>query len=182
MPQLADFLAPEGARLLIQGISDKLFIPGHEVEGVQEVGEHMHAPKITKEDTHVDWKTWTATDVIRREHVLGPLWNWASPWVNQGDSNVPEPLKRIIMQGIKEDLPCYDNRIRPGVPFVQQERSAKRLLARTCDDKLLEISHIKVEGTQSMPAVEAAEKARMCEVGREVEGAWPMVMFHHALQ
>lgn len=37
-----------------------------------------HAPKITKEDAHLDWTSWTAETIALRQRVLHPLWNFAS--------------------------------------------------------------------------------------------------------
>ena len=105
---LIDFLAPKAARLLIGGIHREVYrsrarkypLPNPEEEDNDPI-RYPWAPKLSPDDRRVDWNAWTAQHILRRQRVLGPLWNMA---VTQ--PNLPGPpgqvvVKRVMFQGIR---------------------------------------------------------------------------------
>ena len=92
---LIETLGPVGAELLCQGIDDGLFIdPVDARPDSQELGDLDHAPKITPEDRHIDWETWTVEEILHRDRILGRLWDMET-YGRCFDSNP----KRVAFEG-----------------------------------------------------------------------------------
>ncbi|KAL9021361.1 MAG: hypothetical protein Q9185_001472 [Variospora sp. 1 TL-2023] len=76
---LRDVLAPMGADMLVQSIRNYSFVPpiqqASESEAFQTSAVLTYASKVGPKDRHIDWATWTATDILRRQKIIGPLWN-----------------------------------------------------------------------------------------------------------
>lgn len=94
LPELTQFLAEEGAKLLVQGLRDRVHEPplqdvGQAARQLAAAGEPAYAPKVTKADSQIDWHTWTADDFARRLRVFGAVWTQATP-----DKGEP---KRVIL-------------------------------------------------------------------------------------
>ncbi|CZT20375.1 uncharacterized protein RCC_06235 [Ramularia collo-cygni] len=72
---MVDLLGEMGAELLASGIENGLFIDPKDISTVP--GKKLrHAPKITPLDRNIaDWKTLTAEEILRRDRVLGKLWD-----------------------------------------------------------------------------------------------------------
>ncbi len=158
--QLLGLVAPKGADMLVQGIRDRLYVPPlKEVgwfHGREDAQNLRRAPKVTSEDRHVDWNSWTAEDVLRRNRVIGPLWNMATC----RESSAPE--KRIIWDsGFKATAVTANPDLLPGVPFADGQSKEHNLLVGTCDGKILEIDNAKVEGEKSTRPWLAAGRAGM---------------------
>lgn len=77
--QLLEFISPKAADLLVQGIRDKVFLPP--IKDLAPISSRRlrHAPKITTEDRFIHWDTMTATEICRRDRVLGRLWSLYEP-------------------------------------------------------------------------------------------------------
>ncbi|KAK7612753.1 formyl transferase [Phyllosticta citricarpa] len=75
--QLSRHLAPIGATMLVNVLRSRTFVPPLKEVGSAELKDRpiRHAPKITKEDMHVDFKTWTSDRVVRTLRILGELWD-----------------------------------------------------------------------------------------------------------
>ncbi|KAI9849293.1 MAG: Methionyl-tRNA formyltransferase [Sclerophora amabilis] len=177
--QLEDFLAPIGAAMLVQGIEDHVFVPPFD-RGINENGETqgggapvLLAPKLKTEDKHVQWGSWTAQDILRRQRVLGPLWSMANVTAaaTDGQGDARKSL-RIILHELREVSVSVSlsspSLVRlpdkPGTPFVwssETSTAAARLLVLTCDGKVLEIPYLTVEGESKMDAIQAAKKAHL---------------------
>ncbi|KUJ15683.1 uncharacterized protein LY89DRAFT_647570 [Mollisia scopiformis] len=81
-PELLDHMTPRAAQLLIDGMRDRVFIPPliNKGKGTYESrlppDQLVHAPKITKEDRHINWhRNDSLTRIDRRHRALGPLWS-----------------------------------------------------------------------------------------------------------
>jgi methionyl-tRNA formyltransferase len=72
---LIEQLGPLGADLLIQGINEGLFLDTGAHQQVSQCEQASYAPKITPEDRHVDWSSWTSDEILLRDWVLGRLWD-----------------------------------------------------------------------------------------------------------
>jgi len=112
-PELLDFVTPKAAEILIQGLRDRVFVPP--LADIRPQGsEHdiKHAPKITPEDRHIDWRSWTSVTIGRRHRALGRLWcliwagtNVVKRFVFEDSEEVPMPealeqcLQAISAQG-----------------------------------------------------------------------------------
>ena len=107
--QLLDFLAPLGGQMLVETLRNRAFAPP--LEDVSWYGKDMseaelkHAPKIQKEDSHIDWDTWTADEILLRSRVLGDLWDnitWRKSISDKGIDHTSLPPKRTIFHGFEE--------------------------------------------------------------------------------
>ena len=74
---LSSFLGPLGADMLVRNLQERSFIPPYRPrpETSAEKRQTRHAPKITKDDAHVDWQSWKGDEILRRQGIVGPLWN-----------------------------------------------------------------------------------------------------------
>lgn len=72
---MIDLLGGMGAEMLASGIEDGLFIEPKDII-TQSTGALQHAPKITPQDRKIeDWTTASAEEILRRDRVLGMLWD-----------------------------------------------------------------------------------------------------------
>ncbi|RDW60343.1 methionyl-tRNA formyltransferase [Aspergillus mulundensis] len=169
--ELLDIVASKGAELLLEGIREGLFVPPVKDAGWYSTQQKdlIHATKITPEDKHIDWATWTWADVSRRERVLGPLW---SKSLVLGESSGPTPSfeqRRVILSEFEEVRPLNESEVFavvPGLPFIDGEHTVKSdakkgVYVFTKDRKLVRIHSMKVEGRPNTDAFRAALKARM---------------------
>jgi len=151
--QLVDFLAPLGGQMLVDALRKGAFVPPLEEVGWSG-GEHVggnisHAPKITKADGHIKWKTWTAQDILRRRRVLGDLWSIL------GSEIVQHHPKRIIFHDLKEveasNVPQLDQvAYKPGRLFASglAKSNSMQLYVVTCDKpaRMLQVESCTLEG------------------------------------
>ena len=175
--ELQPLVALKGAEMLVQGLQDRVFVPP-----LTEVGwwsnsqlrgqapEIRRAPKITPRDRRIDWSSFSAIEILRRQRVLGSLWNMATD-INKG--------KRVIMTlsylSVSEDVPIGE----PGLPFLwsPSDLETPYLVVRTQDRRLLRIVEMTVEGERNAEAVKAATKAGLLRG----ESSGELVTFHGRL-
>lgn len=97
---VVNVLGPLGADMLTRSIEDEIFVPP--IRPLRKCGPNntaSYAPKLTAEDRHIDWNTWTAEEILRRDRVLGSLWDNATySRCNHENSNIRQS-KRIIFHG-----------------------------------------------------------------------------------
>lgn len=93
-------VGPLGAEMLCRSIERGLFLsPVKDAQkDVAELGGFDHAPKITPEDRHIDWKTWTVEDIVVRDRVLGRLWD-AQTYLHCREIQGSPAAKRITFHG-----------------------------------------------------------------------------------
>ncbi|KAH0544675.1 hypothetical protein FGG08_001180 [Glutinoglossum americanum] len=176
--ELQSFLAPKGAEMLVQGLRDRVFVPplsdvgwwsNAQLNG--QVPETRYAPKITSGDRHIDWSSFTASQILRRQRILGPLWTMATSLSGR---------KRVIMT--LATRPVLENASvgETGLPFLWLSSGMEMpfLVVRTKDRQLLRIVRMTVEGERSEDAVKAAMGAKLLKEG--VDGQ--LVTFHEVLR
>ncbi|KAE8454081.1 hypothetical protein EG329_007859 [Mollisiaceae sp. DMI_Dod_QoI] len=81
-PELLHFVTPKAASLLLGGIRRGVYVPPlidvskDTYENRLPPEELQRAPKISKEDRHINW-LWkdAATEIVRRHRALGPMWS-----------------------------------------------------------------------------------------------------------
>ncbi|KAI9785781.1 MAG: Methionyl-tRNA formyltransferase [Geoglossum umbratile] len=163
--ELESLTALKGAEMLVQGLRDRVFVPP-----LTEVGwwfnsqlrsqapEIQHAPKITPKDRCIDWSSFSAGEILRRQRVLGSLWNMATAL---------DKRKRVIMTlsylSGSENVPIEE----PGLPFLwsPSDLGTPYLVVGTKDRQLLQIVEMTVEGERNADAVRAATRARLLRGG-----------------
>ncbi|KAL2828708.1 formyl transferase [Aspergillus cavernicola] len=192
VPELSDAVAPKGAEILVEGIRNGLFVPPVDDAGWYSSGRQenlIHAAKIKPEDRHIEWGSWTSTDISRRNRVLGPLW---SKSLVLGETSGPIPTfqqRRVILSELEEVQPLKGSEafaLVPGLPFIDGEYtvkadSGKGVYVFTRDRKLIRIHQMKVEGQQNADALRAALKARMVGSRTFSSQDAPFAPFHNPL-
>lgn len=72
-------MSPKAASLLLSGLKSKLYIPPlidiSPFLNPQQKGKLKLAPKITSKDSEINWITWDASALVRRQNALGRLWS-----------------------------------------------------------------------------------------------------------
>ena len=164
MPELLEQVAPAGADMLLKCIKHRLYLVDNDIlEGVQDIKEAAAAaraaPKITSNDRFIDWEAWTAEEIMRRHRVIGPLWSSAK-FNDEGKSE-----RRIIWStGFDQtsNTPIVD--VPVGQPVViGTESSGQNVYVRTCDNRMLAIGEIKIEGEGQAKPIQAAKRAGMAD-------------------
>ena len=132
--------------MLIKGLKDRVYVPPTEDVGSPEVEHSVQplrlAPKITPDDRHIDWDTWTAEQILRTHRVLGALWN-----ITQTFRRGQSCEKRIIwaegFRKLQDPVHIFPD---PGHPIITGLFSnSPSLLVRTCDGHALLVDQVKME-------------------------------------
>ncbi|EEQ87823.1 hypothetical protein RJZ56_002277 [Blastomyces dermatitidis] len=175
VPRLLDLVSDKGAQMLVAGIRNRVFVPPLKSVGWYKPDNEAalrHAGKIKPEDRHINWSSWTAQEISRRQRVLGPLWNNAVTEAGSPGSGIYE-TKRIIFtkMALDESIAGVLDSVKldPGVIFASDSRTNASELDRplyvtTCDRKIFRIDEIKVQGQQSAPAYRAAKKGKLLDI------------------
>ena len=156
-----------GASLLLEGLKQRLFVPPirdltPELD-IDSLGEIKPAPKITPEDRHINWATWSSDKIRRRARIVGPLWStveeagsekahrciWSSELIELEDF-----VKRhcfLDARRRKPDAVLAPNTARlvcqPGVGYVSPQRDY--VIVGTVDGKFLVTKNILLAGLQA---------------------------------
>jgi methionyl-tRNA formyltransferase len=81
LQQLTESLAKVGAEMLVQGLRDGVHVPPHTNAGWmadQLKGEELiHAPKVSKGESQINWPEWNSTDVARFLNIFSTVWTHA---------------------------------------------------------------------------------------------------------
>ena len=169
VPALEKVVAPVGAGLLVQGIKDGVFVhPQGEQDQIKASSEDdalLTAPKLSRSDQHIDWKSWTAKEILRRHRVIGPLWNNFYP----GDIPESKPKRLIWESGFRKLSNCPES-IRSlvseaGRPIaIGLKSKIHGVYIKTCDGQMLQAFKLKVGGEPGRDFLSAARRANMVEL------------------
>lgn len=81
LQQLTVSLAKVGAEMLVQGLRDGVHVPPYSNAGWmvdQLKGEELvHAPKVSKGESQINWFEWNSTDVARFLNIFSTVWTHA---------------------------------------------------------------------------------------------------------
>lgn len=150
--KLLNTLGPLGGRLLCQGIEDVVFVPPVRdiPKAMSEFTQLDHAPKITPEDRHVDWSTWTSDEIVLRDRVLGRLWDLETFRRCSGGG----PSKRVAFERpwtiVAEDTIdiAFESSLGPGQPVLTRDGHSRKqqLGMRTVDGKIVVPAAATIDG------------------------------------
>ena len=158
--KLLSLQAKKGAEILLQGIRDRLFIPPfpHTSRQLPHVSLTRPAPKITPEDSRINWKVHTADDIIRMHRVIGPLWNMISSDIET--SPVNSTPKRIIWMSQFRKTDQHMEQLPVGVPVSRPDTpDDTSVLIKTSDGCILSVQRAKLEGSIQQDAIPAMLKS-----------------------
>lgn len=156
VPELVAVVAPKGAEMLVEGLRDRVYVPPLKDLSLRlsKISGRLsrYAPKITRDDLHINWDTWTAERILLTQRLMiGSLWNEGEVVCSGGGIE----LKRIIWsQGFRLFSGPMNNLAEYGRPIVVNERRSKALpylLVGTCDGYTLITQGIKIAGKCETP-------------------------------
>ena len=162
VPELLMVTASEGAKLLLHCIKARLFVPptAHfaTAQDDQKPATARPAPKIRTEDRFVDFNSCTAHDILRRHRVIGPLWSYSEKSANNKSRQrriIWSTGFELIGDGPKLNYP-------PGQPYTVGLNSlSQATYIQTCDDQVLKIDRIKIDGGEEDEPLRAATRANI---------------------
>ena len=148
---LSSVLAPLGAEMLMKAIRSRSFetLPPPQPQKIDSTNAAPRpAPKLTSEDFHINWQTWSAAEILRRQQVLRRLWNHVDL--------VNGTPRRVIWDSAFWEVPSVTNvpADRVGKVYLADQVS-KAVRIGTCDGKLLQIEKVKLDGKSRGLAAEA---------------------------
>ena len=173
--ELSDKLEDPGAEMLLECLTNRLFLYGSVLTVPEEADtvsagrmglRSRDAPKITKADRQIDWATWSGKEILTRHRVLGPLWSLV-----QNDHRIPSEnrgmsrMKRIIWSGGFEPV-CQPVPAEVALPIgqpvlIKSQALSRCAYVRTCDNSILQIGRMKIEGGEETDPFKAAARARL---------------------
>lgn len=169
VPELLALTSSKGAEMLVQSIKNRLYLqPAKSPDSLADYrikATSRAAPKITPQDKFINWNTWTSEVIIRRHLAIGPLWSfvrnaqnvrrliWTTGFTISEEVAISTdlPVGRLVVFGYRD---CADEQ----VAYV-----------RTCDNRVLKVIRIKIEGGIELPPLRAAKKADMIGHGTPVQ-------------
>ncbi|KAI7234457.1 Formyltransferase [Hortaea werneckii] len=144
---LVDMLGPLGARMLAKGVESGIFVPPLTdfANSGSPIIEPSHAPKITPEDRHIDWKSWTAEMVQTRDRVLGRLWDSTTFASCMNDTTT---AKRITYVGPWTIFPAPPRDVipRPGLPVLLPDQKSTSFGIWSADAQLMVPQGVTIDG------------------------------------
>ena len=164
VPELLEQVAPAGADMLLKSIKNRLYLVDNNIpEKVRDVKEAAAlaraAPKITSNDRFIHWETWTAEDIMRRHRVIGPLWSSA-----RFNDEVKSERRIIWSTGFDQTSNTPVVNVPVGQPVViGTESSGQNVYVRTCDNRMLAVGEIKIEGEGQAKPIQAAKRVGMAD-------------------
>ena len=166
VPELLALMSTKGAEMLVHCINNHLYLqPAQRLIRPQEdriTGTARAAPKIISQDKFIDWDTWTGEVIIRRHLAIGPLWSFVK--------NARKTLRLIWTSGfsvseevaVGTDLPVGQLVVLGNDGSVDEQVG----YIRTCDEQVLKVNKIKIEGGVELSPLRAARKADMVDHSR----------------
>ncbi|KAI4095480.1 MAG: hypothetical protein LQ344_001606 [Seirophora lacunosa] len=187
---LRDKLAHLGADMLVQSIRNHSFLPpiqeAIKSEAFRTPAMLTYASKVGPKDRHIDWATWTASDILRRQKVIGPLWSTTEALVRDGCGQ-RRVLKRIIwVHGFRHvEKKCH---LFPAIGhpiLVGLHGSVQSVYIRTYDGNTLVADKVKIEGQPMIDASLAARRTGLVPMSMKLgalrQYAHDFVAFHTQL-
>ena len=163
VPELLSLMAPKGADMLVQGIRERLYVsPLKEVQQQMENGNALltrPAPKIVPEDRHIDWGSWTSETILRKQRILGPLWN-ILPFFETHSQQTHH--KRIIWSSSFKKVANFPKPLWPGQIRISADASTSGqdiedpyVYVGTTDGQVLRTDMAKLESERAQLATRA---------------------------
>lgn len=167
--ELKSITGQRGAEMLVQSIQKRTFVPPLRdvgwCNGNETAQSLRRAPKITTEDRHINWGSWSAAEILKRQQIIGPLWS-----IMEGSVGGQGHEKRIIWaQGFElapENVHIFS---RAGHPVIFAHHSKfPQIFIRTCDGITLTVNKIKIEGRRSSDAISSMVYAGMLTLPEDI--------------
>jgi methionyl-tRNA formyltransferase len=154
-------LSAEGARLLQGVVRSRSFVDpapvSHSPEALSIItgGEELaRAPKVTKEDSRVDWRRMGTAEILLRMRVFGKVWDD----VLYKQLGGLQPEARVVYQSLRA-IPASEPRP-PGTPFLVDGPDAPSIAIET-GDGAIQIVDCTISGGKSTGGAGVRELVRL---------------------
>jgi methionyl-tRNA formyltransferase len=154
-------LSAEGARLLQGVVRSRSFVDpapvSHSPEalGIITGGEELaRAPKVTKEDSRVDWRRMGTAEILLRLRVFGKVWDD----VLYKQLGGLQPESRVVYQSLRA-IPASESRP-PGTPFLVDGPDAPSIAIET-GDGAIQIVDCTISGGKATGGAGVRELVRL---------------------
>jgi methionyl-tRNA formyltransferase len=136
---LLETLGPLGAEMLVRGIEENLFLPPHQDASHTPAHEPLHAPKITPSDREILWSSWSSSEILLRDRVLGRLWDgsiWSRTNLDDGKWEGKQKKLRATFAGPWRVTSGVEG-VEAGTPFLAHKVSTgvDEIRFATCDGR-----------------------------------------------
>lgn len=146
IPDLRNYMAERGAKLLVDSLRTGAFVPPYASLQRAVVTTASEAPKLSKEDAHINWQKWSSDYIIRAQKAMGTLWsNWQYNALDKASGKVKRKSLRIQWHDLsieQRDVPEINAGFMPGRPVIQDGLGA----ILTSDGKLITPGSVTIEG------------------------------------
>lgn len=169
-PELRRLLAPIGAELLVRSLREGLYLRPQSTPSIARTSKLHHAPKLSPEARHINFRSMASTHILRLNRALGRL--WIRPSNTEGHSGdarlILESDLRLARTNDLEHIPSaiLDN-METGVPFTvisghpSSDAQAPVLLVKCADGNFMCIPTIRMSGLPSGNSAAVAAKANL---------------------
>lgn len=158
---LVETLGHDGAEMLTRYIESGSYATDPHVSSSdqQSVSSNRYAPKITSAVKALDARDWTADELLRRDRVIGPLWDMfpASDSSDRikSDDDKSQTGTRIVLRDWQDVSDAYaaahaESRMHIRGMQTLETGGQRKLVYRTRDGKVLLPTHITVSGRPSV--------------------------------
>jgi len=186
--ELRNFLAPVGAELLVRSLREGLYLRQQPTTSTACASELHHAPKLSPEARHVNFRGMASTHILRLHRALGRLWIRPSNiGGHQADTRLilESDLRLANTKDLKHIPSATLDKVETGVPFTVTDSHsssgdvASILLVKCADGNFLCIPTIRMSGSQSANSATVAAKANLLQAAEPVHGDLEMRKFRH---
>ncbi|EME44583.1 hypothetical protein DOTSEDRAFT_172863 [Dothistroma septosporum NZE10] len=165
--QLLQELTPLGAKMLRKAIEEGSFVSPQPLAQTSNLsGEHTLASKITPEDRHINWETWSSDRIIRYDRVIGRLWDTTTYQRCYLPHKNPS-IKRVTFDGPWRRASRIEGpELAPGEPAlcVSADGSTKRFAICTADGQMVVPKTATIEGASKGKALQSLMHALQLSV------------------
>jgi methionyl-tRNA formyltransferase len=154
---LEEFLAPEAANFLVNNLRKGVFVEpikdltSEAENALKDEGRVIrHARKFELEDKHINWKQWTADDIMRRHKVFGSLWSTLTR--NDGTT-----VKIVWGDTLCRDKDGFEAGIEPGCLFTKPSHK-NRFSVNTVDGECIWVEKLTAAGDKGKSPVQMEQK------------------------
>lgn len=166
LQQLRDRAALIGADLLVDSLRKQLHVssitsqsPDVSREVLKALPDGtIHARKICREDSHVDWLSWSSDRIFRTQRALGTIWSQWPLQQRPGKGQTSPPEARVQWHGLHPTTPPnLGMNMQPGKLYTYTAKPENdKLFLKTVNGELLTPESVTIEGRKrEMPPSEA---------------------------
>ncbi|PNP43814.1 hypothetical protein TGAMA5MH_04096 [Trichoderma gamsii] len=162
LQQLTESLAKVGAEMLVQGLRDGVHVPPYTNAGWMadqlKGDELVHAPKVSKGESQINWPEWSSTDVVRFLNIFSTVWTHARNDKGKFKRVLflnAESVSELDVTGRSEDIVFRFERGNEGHDVqrnVRVDDEHDAFYVQMADESWVRVRNVKVDGKTTQTA------------------------------